>query len=119
MNLQRKSKSIPNSYKYDPKYRDMYRKRLTDPAANTMRYNFLCDIVTQEITPNEVVKKFEALIEKAAYNVFKLKKNKRTSTFPVNEWFDDDCKAAKSRLRKQRPRGWHWWLLRILEIEVI
>ena len=106
MSLRRESKSIPNSYKWDPKHRDIYRKRLTDPAAKSMRNNFLCDIVTQEITPNEVVKNFKALIEQAACNVFKLKKNKRTCTFPVNEWFDDDCKAAKSTLRKQKN---HWY----------
>ena len=104
MSLRRESKPVPNSYKWDPKYRDIYRKRLTDPAAMSMRNNFLCDIVTQEITPNEVVKKFKALIEQAAYNVFKLKQNKRTCIFPVNEWFDDDCKAAKSRLWKHRDR---------------
>ena len=49
-----------NSYKWDPKYRDIYRKRVTYPAAKSMRNNFLCDIVTQEITPNEVMKKFKA-----------------------------------------------------------
>ena len=63
MNSRRESKPIPNSYKLDPKYRYIYRKPLTDPVAKSMRNNFLCDIVTQEITPNEVVKKFKALIE--------------------------------------------------------
>ena len=69
-----------------------------------MRNNFLCDTVTQDITPNEVGDKFKALIEHAAFNVLKFKNNKRTCTFTVNEWFDDDCKAAKSRLNENmRP----------------
>ena len=33
---------------------------------------FFFDIVTQGIKPNEVVKKFKALIEQAAYDVVKL-----------------------------------------------
>ena len=102
MSLRRELKPIHKSYKWNSKYRNISRKRLTDSAAKFMRTNFLCNIVTHKITPNEVVKNFKALIEQAAYNLFKLKKNKRTCTFPVNEWFDYDCKAAKSRLRKYK-----------------
>ena len=93
---------IQNSYKWDFKHKNIYRNRISDPAAKYLQNSLLCDIADQEISSDKVVKKFKTLIQQAASDLFTLKKSKRTCIFPVNSWFDDDCKRAKSRLRKYK-----------------
>ena len=80
----REPNPIPNSYKWDFKHKNIYRKRLSDSVAKYLQHSLLWDIVDKEITPNKVVKKFETLIQQVTSDLFTLKKNKRTCTFPMN-----------------------------------
>ena len=59
--------------------------------------NFFCD---NNINSKELVGRFNSCIDYAIKDIFKQKTDRgKHNTFPINEWYDEECKEHKSRLR--------------------
>ena len=91
---------IPKYYRWNFKDSERYKTKLRNQHAVTLQNKFLCNIACRNANANDVVNDFKECVLHAAADVFQHAKIKRTSKFPVNDWFDNECKTEKARLRK-------------------
>ena len=84
-------------YKWDPAKKDQYIQNFHDVNASENFDSMLCAVPNQA-TADEFCKLFYIFLEGAIQKVSKKQAVKTTSTFPNNQWFDDDCKQMKSSI---------------------
>ena len=73
---------------------------LSDEHSREMQAELFCDIIDNNINSKELVGRFNSCIDYAIKDIFKQKTNRgKHNTFPINEWYDEECKEHKSRLR--------------------
>ena len=93
---------IPKYYRWNSKDSKCYKAKLRNQHAVTLQNKFLCNIACRNANANNVVNDFKECVLYAAADVFQHAKTKITSTFPVNDSFDNECKTEKARLRKYK-----------------
>lgn len=85
-------------YKWDKSCKADYIKRLSDPHTVDPYHELLCGIADTDFCADDAVNYFYDYIKSAMDGVFKQYKTGGKSEFPVNNWFDTECKIAKTKL---------------------
>ena len=88
-------------FQWDSIMKHQYCKDLNSKACNTFYQQFLFNIIDEDIGHAEVIESFYNFIGAAIKPNFKRTKSNTTSKFPMNAWFDADCKIAKSKLHME------------------
>ena len=93
-------KIFPKHYVWDEQQNGLHRRMLWDELSREMQAELFCDIIENNINSKELVGRCNACLDYAMKGIFKQKINQgKNNTFPVNEWYDEECKEHKSRLR--------------------
>ena len=93
-------KIFPKHYVRDEQQNGLHRRMLWDELSREMQAELFCDIIENNINSKEIVRRCNACLDYAMKGIFKQKINQgKNNTFPVNEWYDEECKEHKSRLR--------------------
>ena len=93
-------KIFPMHYVRDEQQNGLHRRMLWDELSREMQAELFCDIIKNNIDSKELVGRCNACLDYVMKGIFKQKINQRkNNTFPVNEWYDEECTEHKSRLR--------------------
>lgn len=94
------SNTKQTSFKWESRKQPIDLQHLNDPFSRKLRQKFLTDIIADDVCVDNLVNNFNEPICYAASKTFKKHKLGQNG-FPINVWFDNECKDAKSNLHKK------------------
>ena len=84
-------------YKFDKSRETSYHEHLSNEESKNRFDEFLCSIVSNELTHDKVIDNFYDCIMPSIKGSFRTVKNKKKQKFPTNDWFDQECKELKRK----------------------
>ena len=90
-----KIKTYPAVYNWNPDLLPAYHERLLNTDCINLYDQLLINITGVNLDSGAAVDTFNDYMNTAIGPLFSKRNNNRTGTFPVNAWFDKECKDAK------------------------
>ena len=84
-------------YKFEKSRENQYHIELSKADNKNRHEDFLCDIVSKDLTHKEVIDNFYDCIMPPIKDTFRVVQNKKKTNFPKNDWFDQECKELKRK----------------------
>ena len=103
-----KKKKQTNRYKWDKSRVNEYHENLASENSKARAEEFISIIGSENISHQQKIDKFYDFLMPPIKNTFKLVKHNSKQNFPVNDWFDQECKSLKRKvndLLKLDPRS--------------
>ena len=97
-NHREKLKTYPAVYNWNPDLLPAYHERLLNTDCINLYDQLLNKITGFNLDSGAVVDTFNDYMNTAIGPLFSKRNNNRTGTFPVNAWFDKECKDAKKNV---------------------
>lgn len=104
-NTRAKKRNITR-FKWDRAHIPSYHCALQNSQCINLYNKFLCDIISPDLEHRQVIESFYKFIENPISRTFKLIKQKTPSDFPINPWFDDECKSIKRKLNDRLKQNY-------------
>ena len=103
-NHREKRNTYPTVYKWNPDLLPAYHDRLLNTGCINLYDQLLNKIKCVNLDSGAAVDAFNDYMNKypAIGPLFSKRNNDRSGTFPVNAWFDKECKGAKTMLHDRR-----------------
>ena len=84
-------------YKFEKSRESRYHEHLSNYESKTRYDEFLCNIVSNELSHDKVIDSFYDYVMPPIRSSFRTVKNKKKNKFPTNDWFDEECKDLKRK----------------------
>ena len=97
-NHREKMKTYPAVYKWNPDLLPAYRERLLNTDCINLYDQLLNKITDVNLDSGAAVDTFNDYMNTAIEPLFSKRNNNRTGIFPVNAWFDKECKDDKKNV---------------------
>ena len=92
---------LDSKYVWDPNLKTDYIKSLHETACTSLYEHFLCNVAEHTKSHQAVIDSFYSFLKASIqphFNIIKPSKRKPQNKFPINPWFDLECKNLKSDL---------------------
>ena len=93
-----KQKRHIKRYKWDSSRVKQYNENLSKEESKLRSDDFISHIGSKDINHKETIEKFYEFIMPPIEETFKLVNNNIKPKFPVNDWFDQECKSLKRKV---------------------
>ena len=90
-------REIPR-YKWDKTKTKKYHDNLSNKSSKLRSDEFVASVGSRDLEHHEVIDKFYDFLMPSVKETFKTVSNNRNKKFPVNDWFDQDCKSLKRKV---------------------
>ena len=104
-NLECCTKSTPREckrqtlrYKWDKSRSSKYNENISNAESKARSDDFICSVGSRDLSHKQVIDKFYDFILPPIKETFKLIKNNMAPKFPLNDWFDQECKTLKRKI---------------------
>ena len=85
-------------YKWDMSRCDKYHSNLSKSETKSRADDFISSVGSRDLNHTQIIDKFYEFIMPPIKDTFRRVKNNTKPKFPVNDWFDEECKELKRKV---------------------